>query len=62
MAQQNNSLNTIFKQNGRYENEFKETVNPIGFGAFGAVFKAQHMIDDKEYAIKKIKINGNTNW
>ncbi len=61
MTQQNNSLGEIFKQNGRYENEFKETADSIGCGAFGAVFKAQHMIDDREYAIKKIKVYGNIN-
>jgi hypothetical protein len=47
----------IILQNGRYKKEFEETKTPIGIGSFGLVFKAKNLIDDKEYAIKKIKIS-----
>ncbi len=48
----------IFVQNGRNEYEFEEMEIPIGRGAFGIVFKSMNKIDDKYYAIKKIKIKG----
>jgi hypothetical protein len=46
----------IFLQNGRNKYEFEETKTPIGRSSNGVVFKSKNNIDDKEYAIKKIKI------
>jgi hypothetical protein len=51
----------IFLQNGRYKYEFEEMKTPIGRGVRGFVFKAKHKLEDKEYAIKKIKISGKLN-
>ncbi len=51
----------IFLQNGRNEYEFEETETPIGGGTYGIVYKSKNKIDDKEYAIKKIKISSKLN-
>ncbi len=57
MAKQNDSFDVIKMENGRYERDFIEFPTPIGGGAFGIVFKAKYKIDDKYYAIKKIRIS-----
>ena len=51
----------IFFQTGRLDNEFDEEEHPIGSGAFGVVTKARHKVDDKDYAIKKIRIKSMIN-
>jgi hypothetical protein len=50
----------IYYQDHRMVNEFDGVQNPeiIGEGGFGTVISAQHKIDRKCYAIKKIRING----
>eukprot|EP00727_Mastigamoeba_balamuthi_P004332 m51a1_g13898 hypothetical protein (1861) ;mRNA; r:731884-740836 len=40
----------------RYEMDFKE-LGPIGEGAFGSVVRAQNKLDERVYAIKKIRYN-----
>jgi hypothetical protein len=55
----NNSLKFIERlQNGKYMSEFEE-LNLIGNGTYGSVFKAKNRFDKMEYAIKKVKYNGN---
>jgi len=39
----------------RYTSEFKE-ISPLGRGGFGTVFQCRNNLDEREYAIKKIKI------
>jgi len=58
MAQTNDTFEGLYMQNDRYVNEFEEAEKPIGGGAYGIVFKAKNQIDDKYYAIKKIKVFG----
>lgn len=41
----------------RYQSDFQQ-VGLIARGAFGAVFKARHHIDGREYAIKKVRLTG----
>lgn len=43
------------REASRYDEDFME-LNALGRGAFGSVFKARNRLDQKEYAIKKIKI------
>lgn len=38
-----------------YKSQFKE-ISSIGSGGFGRVFKAQHLLDGVDYAVKKICI------
>ncbi len=57
MTNEKNPFEGFFLQNGRNKNEFEETSKPIGKGTYGIVFKAKNKIDDKEYAIKKIKVS-----
>lgn len=56
--------NNIFRSTGdgsehlfasRYELDFKE-IGYIAAGGFGVVYKAQNILDNTEYAIKKIII------
>jgi hypothetical protein len=56
-----NPFEGIFLQNDRNKYEFEETKTPIGRGSYGIVFKSKNNIDDKEYAIKKIKISSKLN-
>ena len=39
----------------RYTSEFKEIL-PLGRGGFGTVFRCKNNLDEREYAIKKIKV------
>ncbi|KAF4637737.1 hypothetical protein G7Y89_g351 [Cudoniella acicularis] len=43
-------------QESIYNKKFKET-GLLGKGGFGQVYRARHLLDDQEYAIKKIRIN-----
>jgi len=58
MTQSANIFDGLYFQNGRYKYEFREQQTPIGKGSYGVVFKARNIIDDKNYAIKKIRIAG----
>ncbi|CAG2179324.1 unnamed protein product, partial [Oppiella nova] len=49
-------LSDLYVQNERMTREFDANTEFIGNGTFGQVFKAQHLIDQKEYAIKTIII------
>jgi hypothetical protein len=42
---------------GKYVNEFIEK-SMIGDGAFGNVYRAEHMLDHQEYAVKKVSLYG----
>ncbi len=45
-----------------YESRFLEDFEPVrllGRGAFGRVFEARKRIDQKHYAVKRIKLPGN---
>ncbi|KAK7115322.1 hypothetical protein V1264_001212 [Littorina saxatilis] len=43
---------------GSYGADFRE-VSPLGRGGQGSVFKAVHILDKKEYAVKKVPFNKN---
>ena len=40
----------------RYDTDFEE-VEEIGRGGFGSVFKARNRLDQRPYAVKKIKLD-----
>ena len=40
-------------------NRFYEELHSLGSGAFGEVFVAKEKYDGQEYAVKKIKYEGN---
>lgn len=45
-----------------YESRFLEDFKPVsllGRGAFGLVFEARKLIDEKHYAVKRIKLPSN---
>ncbi|XP_049640659.1 interferon-induced, double-stranded RNA-activated protein kinase [Suncus etruscus] len=43
-----------YTKNKRFVEDFTD-IEPIGNGAFGRVFKARHKVDDKIYAIKRVR-------
>ena len=45
----------------RYEREFDE-VEDLGSGGFGTVVKATNKLDDKDYAIKKVRASSDVTW
>jgi serine/threonine protein kinase len=50
------------EENLFYESRFLEDFQPVsllGRGAFGRVFEARKLIDQKHYAIKRIKLPSN---
>ncbi|XP_054157176.1 interferon-induced, double-stranded RNA-activated protein kinase-like [Oppia nitens] len=57
MASDDDELNKIDTLDGRYKCEF--TIKKlIGQGAFGKVYIVKHNVDEKQYAIRKIKVDG----
>ncbi|XP_007438515.1 interferon-induced, double-stranded RNA-activated protein kinase-like [Python bivittatus] len=55
MKHQNEGNHTVCK---RFLSNFKD-IKAIGTGGFGTVFKAKHLLDDKVYAIKRVKLTDN---
>ena len=51
------NLSQVCLDQSYYTKYYKE-LKYIGKGNFGEVFKVQHLIDEKEYVIKKIHITG----
>ena len=43
-------------ENGRFKDKF-ETLEILGRGGFGIVFKAKYLLDNNFYAIKKVKLH-----
>ena len=48
-------ISGIFCENGRFQKLFKES-SVIGSGGFGTVYQAINIIENRHYAIKKIKL------
>jgi len=49
-------LSSAFTLEKRFERDF-EVIEKIGEGGFATVFKAKNLLDDIEYAVKKIVLN-----
>jgi len=45
-----------YLETGRFEQYF-ENMSFIGKGAFGNVFKVRHILDKREYAVKKVRMH-----
>lgn len=53
----NKEITSWLTETGRF-NKFYRKTKIIGKGGFGCVFKAENIYDQKQYAIKKIIIDG----
>lgn len=56
--EQQQQQHSPFHFNSPFSNDF-ELVRILGHGAYGRVFEARKRIDQKHYAVKRIKLPGN---
>ena len=54
-----NLIQQIFFEDGKFEKNFS-SIDVLGQGRFGIVFKGKKMIENKDYAIKVVRIKNNS--